>query len=75
MVKARATMFTGARAVAGLSVEDAAKRCGISFDSYRTREATPGEFRLKELIALHESISPDAQKILMLAIDSLFLSE
>lgn len=67
--------FKAARTGAGLTQEDAASICRLSTDSYRTREKSPGEFRLKELLQLSESMGDSSKKILLDAINSLFLHE
>lgn len=66
-------LIAAARAGAGMTQAKAASICGISVDSYRTREKNPGEFRLKELKLLAASMSRQSQGILSDAVLSIFL--
>lgn len=66
-------LFAAARAGARMTQEKAAFICGISIDSYRTREKQPGEFRVKELKLLADNMSESSRKILVDAVLSIFL--
>lgn len=66
-------LFAAARKASGMSQATAASICDISAASFGAREKSPGEFRLKELMALHKKLGASSREILKSAIDSLFL--
>lgn len=70
---AESSMVAAARTGAGMTQSKAASICGISVDSYRTREKNPGDFRLKELKLLADSMEEQPRKILSEAVLSIFL--
>lgn len=68
-------LFAAARAGAGLTQAKAASICGLSLEAYRSREKRPGDFRLKELNSLAESMGDSSRKILSDAVFSIFLPD
>ncbi len=68
-------LFAAARAGAGMTQAKAASICGLSLEAYRSREKKPGDFRLKELNCLAESMGENSRKILSDAVLSIFLPE
>ena len=68
-------LFVAARTGAGLTQAKAASICGLSLEAYRSREKRPGDFRLKELSNLAESMGDGPRKILSDAVLSIFLPE
>ena len=61
------------RSCARMTQEEAATACGISQDTYRSREKNPGDFRLSEIEAFYKSINEDAGDLLRDACRSIFL--
>lgn len=68
-------LFAASRAGAGMTQAKAASICGLSLEAYRSREKKPGDFRLKELSSLAESMGENSRKILSDAVLSIFLPE
>lgn len=66
--------FAAARRASNLSLEDAAKLCGIAArQTYASRESRPGDFKLSELTSLYHNLNGPGKKILREAVTSLFL--
>lgn len=68
-------LFVAARRASGLSQLKAANICGVSAATYVSREKTPGDFRLDELVTLYKNLGENSREILLSAVSSLFLSE
>lgn len=67
-------LFAAARRASKLSQANAASICGISSATYGSREKTPGDFRLCELVTLYQHLGESSREILVNAVTSLFLS-
>jgi DNA-binding XRE family transcriptional regulator len=65
--------FSAARRASAMTLEDAAKACGITRQTYQLREKRAGDFHLSELVALREQMSDSGKKLLSDAIVPLFL--
>ena len=73
-VQIESAEFAAARRASNLSLEDAAKLCGIAArQTYASRESRPGDFKLSELTSLYRNLNGPGKKILREAVTSLFL--
>lgn len=61
-----------ARKASGLSIEKAAKACGLSYSGYFRHEANPDEFRLGELRKLYMNLSEPGREIFAEGIGKIF---
>lgn len=64
--------FAAARRASGLTVEEAARACGVSRPTMSAREGWPLDFRLGELRALHAAMDPRGRALLREAVGSVW---
>lgn len=64
--------FDAARRASGLSTEQVADACGLSAQTIRFREKRPQDYRLKELSAMFQVLSPLGKEIFLKAAENYF---
>ncbi len=64
--------FSAARRASGLTVEGAARACGVSRPTMAARERYPLDFRLSELRALYAAMDPRGRRLLLDAVGSVW---
>ena len=69
----RPDSIVAARKAAGMTLEDAARVCGVTRQTYKGREFSPREFRLGELADMYESMSDPARLLMRNAVAEIFL--
>ena len=66
------TKFSAARRAGGMTLDEAANSCGITRQTYITREKQPSEFRLYELHGLYSALDQNGRGLLKDAINGIF---
>ncbi|MEG0759422.1 MAG: hypothetical protein RR842_13185 [Gordonibacter sp.] len=66
--------FEAARKASDINIEKACTICKFTPPTLSERERNPSSWRLGELVSLHASMSDIAKKILIEAVNDIFLS-
>lgn len=65
--------IAAARKASGLTVDEAANACGLSRPTYSLREQQVGDFRIRELLMLRDSLDKTGKSLFDSAIATIFL--